>query len=321
MALDYVPHSLTLTQAAASPVLPASDMGNPFDIETIGDASGAATQLTRTIARAGTRLTASVEAVDRALAVLAAGGTCIKSDGVLRGVTACWRAVNDCGDTPVGVNSHATRTAIAGLVVPRQLTGGRNETVKLSLEVFPIVSGLNAALAISNAAALPAFATADLSQYVVAAVKVAGVVYTDVRSLTLDFGNQLTEPLYELDDVQMSNIGVLKHAPFVEFNASKLDRIGDGAGGTIDPLAGAAATHAATEIWLRRRLNQSALAPPASAVHIKLTMAGLLTSPSGGESSGGGVATTGFRLHSIDDGVNAPIVQSLGVQYTPPTND
>jgi hypothetical protein len=316
MSAEYTGWAVQLTLASASPVLPVVALGNPPNVTTTTDESGTYTTLTRSVQSVAPQITFTTKAVDRALSVIGQYGVCIDSltPGTLRGLTAFYKRLATCQDQTVASNAHSSRAMLAGGVFPLTLSAGsRGESLRLSVEANGSTDGTNGSLALSNAATLPTFAAADKFEYILAACQIGGVVM-DMTSFNLNFGIEQVERLLGLGSLEPETAGSRRVSPVIEVAGRDLRLFA--ASGSIG-LSGVAATHANTEFWFKRRVSGGGLVADGTAAHFVLTMSGLVTCTEGGSASGSSSATTGFRIESIDDGTNAPLVFAFAQAYVP----
>lgn len=315
MSAEYTGWAVQLTLVSGSPVLPVTALGNPPNITTVTDEAGTYTTMTRSVQSVAPQITFTTKAFDRALGVIGQYGVCIDSltPGTLRGVTAFYKRLATCQDQTVASNAHSSRAMLAGGVFPLTLSAGsRGESLKLSVEANGLNDGTNSSLALSNAATLPTIGATDKYEYILAACRIGGVVM-DMTSFNLNFGITQVERMLGVGLLEPMTSGTRRVEPVIEVAGRDLRLF---ASGSV-PLAGVAATHANTEFWFKRRASGSGLVADGTAAHCKVTMSGMVICTEGGSTSGNNSATTGFRVESIDDGTNAPLVFTFGIAYAP----
>ena len=189
-----------------------------------------------------------------------------------------------------------------GLIIPRRLTVTHGQDAELSYEAITIYDGANDPVVIADTVSLPTGLT-DAERFTLGPVSVGGVTIDHIRSLEIDFGITAT-PASSDGDIWPTHISIDSIAPMITFrgvdpkwfSSSKV------------PLSGKAATHANTEIYLRKRAAGGTFVADATAEHILLTAAGLARVTNPQSTQGNQPAETGIQITTSYDGSNAPIV-------------
>lgn len=210
------------------------------------------------------------------------------------------------GGTRAGTLSHRKYNFSKGLIVPRTLTCsyGPNQHASISYEVIATHDGTNDPFTITESQTLPT-AEADDERFALGPMTVGGVAIPQMRQFEIDFGlNAVAEggggervdiwPTYVSIETIMSRITLRGIDP--EWLKS-----------TNIPLAGKAATHANSIMYLRKRADGGTLVADNLAQHMKFTAAGLAFIDDAFDATGSGAAESSLVLPLRYDGVNAPL--------------
>lgn len=248
------------------------------------------------------RVQFAADRVDSALAVTGVAGAPINATN---NFTAFYAALGETGQPAAG-SVHRSYVMNRGLLVPRRLTCEHQRPAMLDMEALTYSDdGANHPLVISDVAALPTLAAADV-QHTLGPI-VLGTTGSDfthgcATSLTIDFGNRAATRGCSSDvfDKHIEQPGIQ-----VVVSITGLDAAVFGTAGI--PPVGKLIEHAATTIYLRKR-NQGGVGFVADIVadHVKFTVdgVGVVTEHSG---QGNAAATCTLQITCKFDGALAPI--------------
>lgn len=278
---------------------------------SMSDDSGALYDEIRSITGQVPSVSLTFKSLATILDYLSLAGYCILSDGSHLGLKVYGNVLNDCKTLPAGTDN-ILYTIGEGLIVLGQLNAPRGADATITIEVHPITDGTNAPLSGTySSVTLP---TSLLKQqFTLGMCKVGSVVLSDLESLTLDFGVQISAKTPEQGGIWPDSVAVRKIQPvatFSGFNPKVLDN-------AAIPLLGKQAAHANTMIQLKKRVNYSTFVADGTAEHILMTMNGLATVTKIFSGSGTGEATHALRVEGVHDGTNVPIVIDTTSIYDP----
>ena len=235
------------------------------------------------------------------LDLVGVGGRCINSDGTHPGLDAYQLAHDRCNARDL---TNSTRYRVAnGLIVPESLSVSHQGRAELNGRVYTVTDGAgNEPLIKATGITYPNTAI-DTEEYGLFLCTVAGVNITGLKSLSIDFGLEVTQ-----EDADGSiwpewvSVGsVVTRITLSGVNPGWLDD-------AVIPIDGTPMTHANTTLRLVKYASGGSYDALASAIHIGITVAGLgcITTPA--SSRGRGVSTTEAMLYAIHDGTNTPLV-------------
>ena len=283
----------------------------PLNTETVSDDSGQTHDFFRAISKQSPRPEATTKSVMLALQALTPNGACIKTDGTHPGVSLVYEQKELCSGSSIGANDHAEYLVDAGFMAPLQLSASLGEDVTLSMGFDALTNGGNDPLATDFTAALTV--GADTSQFVLGALKVANVLFPDIRSLNFDFGIELTEKTPQVGGVWPEQVGRAKARPKATITAKDPTYLG----ASNIPLLGKSAEHADTIFYFKKRKNRSAFELDATLVHFSLTMSGLTLVQNALSASGTTTGDISIEIEGINDGTNNPIILTPNIAYDP----
>lgn len=279
--------------------------------QTMGDDSGAIYDEIRSITGQVPTLNLTFKSIATILDYISLAGYCILSDGSHLGLKVYGNVLNDCKTLPVSTDN-ILYVIGEGLIVLGQLNAPRGADATITLQVHPITDGTNAPLSGTySSVTLP---TSLLKQqFTLGACKVGTVVLTDLESVTLDFGIQISAKTPQQGGIWPDSVAVRKIQPVLTltgFNPKILDD-------ASIPLLGKQASHANTMIQLKKRVNYSTFVADGTSEHILMTMNGIATVTQIFSGSGNGEATHALRVEGVHDGTNVPIVIDTTSIYDP----
>jgi len=193
---------------------------------------------------------------------------------------------------------HRKWTATKGIVVPQSLSVEHRGDASLTVLVVPVQDGANDPVVLTASVALPTLLGND-ARWTLGSVQVGGQSLTQVQGIELDFGVELFSESSDGEEF-LSFVGVQTMAPTLTVRGSNpawIDAIG---------LDGLAATHANTEVFLKKRVAGGLFVADETEEHIKMTMYGVV---SPGEMSGDtGRMDASLMVSAGHDGTNLPVV-------------
>jgi len=245
------------------------------------------------------------------LTYIGLAGYCIASDGSHPGLRLYCSVLNDCKNPPAATDN-LRYTIAKGLVILGQLQANRGQDATLTFMVHALSDGTNAPISGTyTGITLPTVSTHE--QFELGACKFGNVTLSDLASLTIDFGVQITAKTPEMGSVWPESIAVRKIQPIVTlsgFNPTVLDN-------TLIPLAGKQASHAQTILQLKKRAAYSTFVADGTAQHIRLTVNGMAYVPQAFSGSGNAEVSSQIIVRGVHDGTNVPILFNLASTYTP----
>jgi len=194
----------------------------------------------------------------------------------------------------------------SGRLMIRKLSCSHQEDAQADLEAMAIWDGTNLPFIPTDAVALPG-TPADPARYTLASLNFGGVDIPCLQQLDIDFG--LTLESFGCDsDIYDTHLLLSKIQPLITFTTLQTDQF-LASGGV--PLQGLAGTHANTIIKLRKRATGATpFVADATAEHISITTAGLLTLEKAFGATGNKRGETTYRITSRFDGTNVPLIFS-----------
>lgn len=247
------------------------------------------------------------EAIGTAWALCGLTGTSIAGIAGGSGLNQYQKKLASAGAIASG-SAHRRIRAMAGIVVPRQLTVSSREDARLTYEAACTYDGSNAPFLVTNNIALPAVPVTT-EAYGIGSTILESVTIANIKSWTLDFGLSLYM------DSSGSNIWPIDVS--INVIAPKLTiRVGDPESfdASAIPLTGLPVTHANTAIYLRRRAGNGWVGN-AVTQHISITMDGLAHLTDAWNAQGSDPGETNIEVVGSYDGTNAPIVLTTGVVH------
>lgn len=282
--------------------------------ETISDDSGAIYDESRSLLSQVPEFTITGKSIGTMLQYIGLTGYCISADGSHPGLRIFGRVLGDC-QTPPASDANLRYTVAEGLIHLGELNAQRGQDATLSLMVHPITDGTNAPFAAAyTGITLPATSALAKEQFTLGMCKVGNVVLSDLQSMQINFGIELTEKTPLMGSVWPDSVAVRKVRPVITFTGFNPTILGDSA----FPLLGKQATHAQTLIQLKRRLNYTHFVDDEDTGHILMTVNGIATIRNVLSGSGTGEVTQVLVVEGVHDGTNVPIlIDTLDSTYDP----
>lgn len=255
------------------------------------------------------RNTATATTEDLAVALGALGSEGVKIESA-SGVKFWQLKLDDETGLPASGSVHRALQIVRGKVVPTRLSCEHQGDASLEFVAHALwnpASPNTDPLAVLTAQALPT-GLAGGDRWTIAAVKVAGVTLACTLSVTLEFGVTITTEGCN-SDIYDRSLRSSEIKPRIQIRGKDLAAFLAEA----IPLRGKRATHATTEIWLRKRLQGSAgFDATTASTHIKITADGAAHWTSVHEADGNNRIESQLQIDCIHDGTNVPVVIATG---------
>lgn len=251
--------------------------------------------------------TATTEDIAVALGALGSEGAKIVAES---GVKFFQLKLDDETGLPVSAAEHRALHIVRGKVVPTRLSCEHQGDASLEFVAHALwnpSSPTTDPLQVLSAQALPT-GLAGGDRWTIAKVKVAGVDLDCTLSLTIEFGVAITTEGCN-SDIYDRSLRSSEIKPRIQIRGKDLAAFLSSA----IPLSGKRATHATTEIWLRKRLQGSAgFDATTTSTHIKITADGAAHWTSVHDADGNNRVESQLQIDCIHDGTNVPIVIATG---------
>lgn len=281
--------------------------------ETISDDSGSIYDEARSLLSEIMGASITTKAVDAVLTYIGIAGYCILSDGSHPGLRLYARVLGDCKSPPASTDN-IRYTFATGLVVLGQLNATRGADATITLMIHPITDGTNAPMAgVYSSITMPVTSALSKNQFTLGVCKVGAITLTDLQSVTLDFGVQISAKTPAMGSVWPDSVAVRKVRPVVTLSGFDPRVLDDSTG---IPLLGKQATHANTVIQLKKRSGYASFVANGTAQHIYTTVNGMATVTQAFSGSGNGEATNAIRVEGVHDGTNVPVICDLAHTYS-----
>lgn len=215
------------------------------------------------------------------------------------------------GGTRAAGNAHRSFTGAVAMIVPRSLSVAHKGDATITYDVIIYsADGATDPVVIADAVAIPALAVPAWEQerYTLGPVMVAGVTLGQVQSVEIDFGINLV-----IEGADSDLYGTFARIPSIDptitIVGTDLEWLQNTAGTTGDiPQKGAAAVHADTQIFFRKRITGGSFEVDTAAVHPNITMHGLARPQNSFSASGQDKSNCGIIVEAHYDGTNDPLV-------------
>lgn len=220
----------------------------------------------------------------------------------LSGGLAVYAQKHTDGGTRAGASSHRKYTMVKGILVPRTLQVDHQGDATLSYDAIVTYDGVNDPVVITDLVSLPSGLT-DAERFTLGTAAVGGVTIGQKTGVSIDFG--LTVRGEGADsDVWDTLASIETMHPTITFDGIDVEWCK----AANIPLAGKAATHANTAIYLRKRSAGGTFVTNVTAEHVKLTAAGMIVADTLFDGGAGETGKAKLTLRCDYDGTNAPIV-------------
>lgn len=230
--------------------------------------------------------------------------------GALTGGLSFYAQKNAFGGARASGSVHRKYNFADGIAVPRTLSCDYQGDASLDAEVVARYDGSNDPIVVTDSSALGTAPTDD-ERFTLGPLEVFGKTLTHWRGLEIDFGIML-RILGADSDIWPTFVGIQTVAPTLTLRGIDIEWLKS----TNIPLTGAAATHANTEVWLKKRTQGSTFVADTTAEHIKFTAAGIAYIGEAGSASGSDPSEVTLVIECRDDGSNDPLVVDTSAAIT-----
>jgi len=189
-----------------------------------------------------------------------------------------------------------------GLLFPTRLRCEFRGDATLDYSLITVYDGSNSPMVVTDTVGLPSGTISD-EFFTLGPVKVGNITLPQVRSVEIDFGLSV-EAIGADSDIWDTFCSIVTQKPQITLRGIDIEWLKESTG---IPLAGKAATHANTIIYLRKRLHAGTFVADATAEHIKFTGDGMAYIEPAFEASGEAPAEAALVLPLRYDGTNAPL--------------
>lgn len=301
----FVPHSVNFHVDSASAILiggiTSENAGIATEINS-EEVAGSPYALNSTVKSQKPTIGFSTRDLKKAIDICGLIGASIK--GATNPGLELWLAQIADGVVMSGTN-HKKLQMRNGRLVIRRLSASHQDDAQVDLEAMSIFDGTNAPLIPSTASlALPGV-PADPARHTLKDVTFGGVSITGIQSVDIDFGLTIDMLSYASEVYDMALL-LSKIQPSITIRTLHPNQfLPTGA----VPLAGLAGTHANTTIRLRKRATGATpFVADATAEHIVITTAGLLTCETPFQSSAFKRGEITYKITTRFDGTNVPLI-------------
>jgi hypothetical protein len=240
--------------------------------------------------------------IKSALTVLGTQGLSITTDGDDLGIYVYMQKLDKFGTRASG-SVHRSARFLSGMAIPRQISASRDGAT-MTFDIIGIDNGADPVV-IAESVALPTMGTTE-NHYVLDMVKVGNVTLGGVTDATIDFGLNL-----DIDKtggrIYPNWMHIATITPSITINGFDVDWVR--LLSTDIDVEGVAATHANTNVFLKKRECGATFYADGTSNHIKFTMAGRAQPQN--LLGGNGKTTASITVMGNYDGSNAPLVATL----------
>ena len=218
--------------------------------------------------------------------------------GIANGVNFYGYKREDGGSRATG-SSHRKYNIKKGLIVPNRITCDHQGDARIMYNVHMTWDGTNDPFVVTDSVAVPT-AGNDNERFTIGKIVIGSVTIEAVTSFELAFGMDVLVEGGD-SDIYDTHASITSVKPVLTLNGVDIEWLKS----SNIPLAGKAATHANTTVYLRKRLQTSAgYVADATAEHIKMTIAGLSAVDQVFNANG----EASLKLAAAYDGTNVPVV-------------
>jgi hypothetical protein len=307
--MEYTVGCLSVVQTGpVTTHLGLTNVNFPTNAEVSGNDSGAKYEEFQSITGFAPVATLTTKAIAKMLGMVGLDGTCVGTGKPITQVDVISRKLETC-QTALGSTPHIRDRVTTGLLRLGTLTAPRGGDATITSILDTFTDGTNGPVARTDGVAMPTPIFTE--RFTLGQLAIAGVVYPDVDSVSIDFNVSISDKTPALGFVWPDSAGVLTVRPVLTLQGRDLSKV------TAALMAFSAndAAHANTKIQLIRRLKGGIFAPFGNTVHIAITMAGLVVPDDLVSASANQRANHTLRLLGHDDGTNAPLMFSVAVAY------
>lgn len=299
--------------ASAATHISASSVSIESGIEVSGNESGSFYEEFQSVIRYDPTVNITSKCVRELIGWIGLNGQCVGPSFDITKLDVLTQRIADC-QNPLGGTPHIRDRFDNGLLTLGSLSSDRQGDAALTVMLDAITDGINAPIARTDGVALPTPIVAQ--RFALGLPAFGGVTFPDTQNWSLEFGLTKTEKSPSLGSIYTDSIGVLSVRPILSITNNDISKLTD----ALLDVAATSATHLDTKLQLIARKNAGAYEDFGDAVHVGITIAGLLTPENILSASANQRATNTLRIAASTDGTNAPILFDLNSTYdtTPP---
>lgn len=190
-----------------------------------------------------------------------------------------------------------------GIILPRSISVDNRGIAQIDFQVMIADDGVNDPIIVNASDTMPALGSENEQLFTLGTAKVANTTITKKKSVRVDFGLTGTREMAD-SDIEATFISLTGVLPVITIAGI------DSTWATSLGLAGAACTHANSYVQFRKLLHGGSFVADGSAVHPKLTFAGIADITKVLGASQGRTAQSAIRVSATYDGTNSPLVYS-----------
>lgn len=306
---EYTVGCLTVVETGPTTThLGLTNVDYPTNAEVSGNDSGSLYEEFYAVTGFAPVATLTSKAVTELIGMIGLNGVCVGAGKPVTQVDVISRKMETC-QTSLGSTPHLRDRCTAGLLRLGSLSASRGQDATITAILDTFTDGTNGPVARTDGVAMPTPLTVE--RLTLGQLAIAGVVYPEVESVSIEFGVSISEKTPALGFIWPESAGVLTVRPILTLQGRDLSKV------TAALLAFTAnqATHANTKIQLIRRANAGAFESFVSTVHTSITMAGLVVPDNLVSASANQRGTHTIRVMGHFDGTNAPILFNTAVAY------
>lgn len=301
----YANHSFSVQDNADSAAViigSLSQVGSPLDHEVIKDPTGGRAYTEQvTIASVKPRFTGSSFDLPKIIDAFGLTGRLLQ-DAMSKPGIALYQAKYGNGSLASGSAHRRLRFARSHARINR-ISVGHRQDAQAEFEAVALWDGTNNPLVIEGSQALPTL-PASSGRWTLHSLVVESVTIECNIQLDIDFG--ITIDAFGCDsDVFDTHLHINQIAPMITITSLDPENFADAKAALI----GLVGTQANSKLILRKRTaNLASFVADATAEHISINFAGVILPTDAHNASGNQKAQSTFRIETIWDGTNAPLV-------------
>jgi len=203
--------------------------------------------------------------------------------------------------TRAGANLHRKYNFASGVVFPQVLSCTHRGDAQLTVGTVIGWNGSDYPVVITDTESIPEITTTE--RFTLGGVTIGGVALSQKTDVSINFG--ITVESEGADSVTWNEfVSIISIEPVIDISGIDIEWFK----AANIPLTGAAATHADTMIYFRKRAHGGTFVLEETAEHISITAAGLIVPDTCIDASGQGPAQCRLRFPCYYDGTNAPLI-------------
>src|SRR5690606_4215397 len=299
---EYTIGAMSLTDDSAQTIhFNLTNVGFPTNAEVTDDEAGDLYSSSQSLVNFSPVATITTKNIATILDNIGLNGQCVGADKTITVADILSRRLETC-KSPLTATPHIRDRVTTGLLRLGSLSASRGVDATITAMLDTFTDGNNAPVArtVGVAQVTPIIST----RFTLGLCKIAGVGFSEIEDVTLDFNVSITDKSPALGSVWADSAGVLTVRPVLTLRGRDLSRVAT----SLIELGANAATHANTLIQLIKRQNAASFVDFGTQEHIALTIAGLAVPEMLTSASANGRATNAIRLPAYFDGTNAPVV-------------